>query len=104
MPTNDDLFGGIPSDDGADYIPGADLATAAGELRYHAGQDRFSLFDGSGEYDPRTGQPASVLPCFSRTLSSDLTIAADQVCMTHDIVIGAGVTLTIDATGELLNL
>jgi hypothetical protein len=45
-----------------------------------------------------------VLPCFKRTLAADLTIGADEVCLSHDMVIGAGVTLTILTTGELLNL
>ena len=50
------------------------------------------------------GGGGAVLPCFSRTLAADLTIGTDEVCLTHDIVIGAGVTLTILTTGELLNL
>ena len=50
------------------------------------------------------GGGAGVLPCFTRTLSANLTIGIDEVCLTHDIVIGAGVTLTILTTGELLNL
>ncbi len=50
------------------------------------------------------GGGGGVLPCFQRTLAADLTIGADEVCLSHDIVIGAGVTLVIDATGELLNL
>ena len=56
MPTPDDLAGGIPSDDGVDFIPGSSPASEQGEVRYlEAPASRFSFFDGFGEFDPRAG-------------------------------------------------
>jgi len=52
MPQTPDSFNG-PSYEEGTYYQETSLATAPGEVRYASG--RFSLYDASGEYDPRSG-------------------------------------------------
>lgn len=54
MPQTPDRFPGISDEEGVNFEESPDgLASSAGELRYYSG--RFSLYDSSGEYDPRSG-------------------------------------------------
>lgn len=54
MGRTQDGFGGVrQNEEGTNYIEGSGLATAEGQVRYYGG--RFSQYDSSGEYDPRSG-------------------------------------------------
>lgn len=52
MPLTPDSKHGPSYEEGI-YMSETSLATEAGELRYASG--RWSLYDGTGEYDPRAG-------------------------------------------------
>lgn len=61
MARTPDRFPGVRTlEEGVDLVA-KPLAAAVGEMRYNGGADRFSFFDGVGEYDPRSsgGLPAA---------------------------------------------
>lgn len=54
MPRTPDRFHGISHEEGVDFDVSPDgLAAGPGKLRYY--NDRFSMYDGVGEFDPRAG-------------------------------------------------
>lgn len=44
---------GVSDEEGVDFEDIGEYASAPGQLRYHSG--RFSLYDSTGEFDPRSG-------------------------------------------------
>lgn len=56
MPKTPDRDPGVSDEEGTVYSDEGTLSTQVGEVRYKGAPDnRFSLYDGSGEYDPRAG-------------------------------------------------
>lgn len=62
----------------------------------------FNPFTGSLDYY-QSANPVVYNP-LSRTLSSNLTVATGCTYFQHNLVLAAGVTLTLSGTAELLNL
>jgi len=51
---------GVEDQEGSIYESNTPLATQIGEVRYNSTSDRFSMFDGTGEFDPNSAAGADV--------------------------------------------
>jgi len=88
-------------------------AVAITILRNNAGSlaaNRILMADATHSLDPgqalalHAAPPGPTDVCITRTVSADLTIAADTTCLQRRPVIAAGVSVTILSTGEWLIL
>ena len=101
MPTTPDRDPGVREEEGTVYSDEGVAASAVGEVRYFAG--KFSMFDGTGEYDPRTGGAASD-PVIIRTLPGNLVVAPGTTRLHRCTIIPDGIELKVDGGGEFLVL